>query len=68
MLGGVVVVEYAFGLPGIGSLGVDAISMRDYAVAQGVVLVAAVAFICVTLVVDLLSLVIDPRLRAGGQR
>lgn len=68
MLGGVVVVEYAFGLPGIGSLGVDAITMRDYAVAQGVVLVAAVAFVLVTLVVDLLSLVIDPRLRAGGER
>lgn len=65
MLGGVVVVEYAFGIPGIGSLGVDAISMRDYAVAQGVVLTAAVAFILVTLVVDLLSLAIDPRLRGG---
>lgn len=66
MLGGVVVVEYAFGIPGIGSLGVDAISMRDYAVAQGVVLTAAVAFILVTLVVDLLSLAIDPRLRQGA--
>lgn len=68
MLGGVVVIEYAFGLPGIGSLGVDAITMRDYAVAQGVVLVAAVSFVVVTLVVDLLSLVIDPRLRAGEGR
>lgn len=68
MLGGVVVVEYAFGIPGIGSLGVDAISMRDYAVAQGVVLTAAVAFVLVTLAVDLLSLAIDPRLRAGGAR
>lgn len=68
MLGGVVVVEYAFGIPGIGSLGVDAITMRDYAVAQGVVLTAAVAFVLVTLIVDLLSLVVDPRLRAGGLR
>lgn len=66
MLGGVVVVEYAFGIPGIGSLGVDAITMRDYAVAQGVVLTAAVAFILVTLVVDLLSLAIDPRLRQAA--
>lgn len=63
MLGGIVVVEYVFGWPGLGSLAVDSVGKRDYAVLQGVVLLAAVAFVLTSLLVDLLSVMIDPRLR-----
>lgn len=64
-LGGVVIIEYIFGLPGIGSLAVDAVSKRDYAVLQSVVLLIAAMFILTTLVVDILIGVLDPRLRSG---
>ncbi len=63
MLGGIVVIEYVFGWPGLGALAVDSVGKRDYAVLQGVVLLAAAAFVLTSLVVDLLSVVIDPRLR-----
>jgi peptide/nickel transport system permease protein len=63
MLGGVVVIEYVFGWPGLGSLAVDSVGKRDYAVLQGVVLLAAAAFIATSLLVDVLSVLIDPRLR-----
>lgn len=63
MLGGIVVIEYVFGWKGLGALAVDAVGKRDYAVLQGVVLLAAAAFVVTSLVVDLLSMLIDPRLR-----
>ncbi len=63
MLGGVVVIEYVFGWPGLGSLAVDAVGKRDYAVLQGVVLLGAAAFIATSLLVDLAAAAIDPRLR-----
>jgi peptide/nickel transport system permease protein len=63
LLGGIVVVEYVFGWPGLGALAVDSVGDRDYAVLQGVVLLASAAFIAASLVVDLLSFAIDPRLR-----
>ncbi len=62
-LGGVVIVEYIFGIPGLGSLAIDAVFKRDYAVLQSVVLLIAAMFILTTLVVDLLYGVLDPRLR-----
>lgn len=68
LLGGIVVVEYVFGWPGLGALAIDSVGKRDYAVLQGVVLLAAAAFVVTNLIVDLLSLVIDPRLRAAGRR
>lgn len=64
MLGGVVIVEYIFGWPGLGTLIIDSVFKRDYAVLQAGVLFAAAAFIVVTLIVDLLYGVLDPRLRA----
>jgi peptide/nickel transport system permease protein len=67
LLGGIVVVEYVFGWPGLGALAVDSVGKRDYAVLQGVVLLATAAFIVTSLVVDLLSFAIDPRLRTGGR-
>ncbi|WP_343075627.1 ABC transporter permease [Conexibacter arvalis] len=65
LLGGVVVVEYVFGWPGLGSLVVDAVLKRDYAVLQSVVLLAVAIFVFVTFVTDLLYGVLDPRLRVG---
>lgn len=66
LLGGVVVVEYVFSWPGLGSAVVDAVFKRDYAVIQSMVLLAAAVFVAVTLLVDVLYGVFDPRLRVGG--
>lgn len=67
-LGGVVIVEYVFGIPGLGSLAVESVFKRDYAVLQSVVLLISALFILTTLAVDLLYGVLDPRLRNGGAR
>lgn len=63
LLGGVVEVEYVFGWPGLGSAIVSAVNQRDYALIQSMVLLAAVAYVLTTLVVDILYGVLDPRLR-----
>lgn len=68
VLSGAVVVEYVFGWPGLGSLIVDSVFKRDYAVIQGTVLLLAAAFVLVNLAVDLLHGVLDPRLRVGQVR
>jgi peptide/nickel transport system permease protein len=67
LLGGVVIVEYVFGIPGLGSLAVQAAVQRDYGVLQGVVLLLCCAFILTSLVVDLLTHMLDPRLRASAR-
>ena len=61
LLGGTVIVEAVFALPGVGSLLVNGINSRDYPIVQGVVLVYAAVFITVNLVTDLLYRRIDPR-------
>lgn len=63
LLGGAVLTETVFGWPGIGRLLVDSIFARDFAVVQGVVLVYAALFILVNVVVDVLYVYIDPRIR-----
>lgn len=63
LLGGAVLTETVFGWPGIGRLLVDSIFARDFAVVQGIVLVYATLFILVNVVVDVLYVVIDPRIR-----
>lgn len=63
LLGGVVAIEYVFGLPGLGALAIDAVNKRDYSVLQGVVMLAVVGFLLASFIVDLISLLIDPRLR-----
>ncbi|MGB4136661.1 MAG: ABC transporter permease, partial [Microbacterium sp.] len=68
LLGGTVVVEAVFAWPGIGQLVIDAVNKRDYAIVQTVVLMAAAVFVVVTLIVDLLYGVIDPRLRVSTRR
>ena len=67
LLGGVVIVESVFGLPGIGRLVVDSLLRRDYPVVQGVLLLAAAANVLVGLLVDLSYPLFDPRLRNGGR-
>jgi peptide/nickel transport system permease protein len=63
LIGGAVITEYVFALPGVGRLVVDAVFARDYPLVQGVVLLIAVGFILSNLMVDLLYGVIDPRIR-----
>lgn len=65
LLGGSVVVEAVFAWPGLGQLTIDAVMKRDYAVIQTIVMFAAGAFVLVTLLVDLLYGVLDPRLRVS---
>jgi peptide/nickel transport system permease protein len=64
-LGGAVLVEYVYGLPGLGSLAVESALKRDYAVLQSVVLLLCAGLILTTLVVDVASRAFDPRLRMG---
>ncbi len=63
MLGGLVIVEQIFSLPGMGRLVFDAITVRDYPIVQGTVMGMAVIFMSVNLLVDLSYVVIDPRIR-----
>lgn len=63
LLGGVVVIEKIFGLPGIGRLLVDSIVQRDYPIVQGCLLFVAFVFVIVNLIVDLLYAALDPRVR-----
>ena len=61
LLGGTVVVEQVFALPGLGRLLLNAILQRDYAVVQSAVLLVAVGFVLVNLIVDLVYRLLDPR-------
>jgi ABC-type dipeptide/oligopeptide/nickel transport system permease component len=63
LLGGSVVVEVLFSWPGIGHLLINAISMRDYAMVQGITVVYVVGFLLVNLGVDILYGFLDPRIR-----
>ncbi len=66
LLAGAVVVESIFNWPGIGKLILDALASRDFPMIQGGVLVAAVAFVVLNFLVDLLYTVLDPRVRVGA--
>jgi peptide/nickel transport system permease protein len=63
LIGGVVVTETVFAIPGLGSLTVEAVLNRDFPVIQGVVLFFALAYVLINLLVDLSYLVFDPRIR-----
>ena len=65
LIGGTVLVETIFALPGIGRLLIGAINTRDFVVLQGVVLFVATGFVMINFVVDLLYGVLDPRIRHG---
>jgi peptide/nickel transport system permease protein len=66
LLGGAVIVEQIFALPGLGRLTLDAISQRDYPLVEGAVLFIALNFLIVNLLVDLCYAALDPRIRLGG--
>jgi peptide/nickel transport system permease protein len=63
LVGGAVVIETVFNIPGLGRLIISAVLRRDYPVIQGVVLVIAVTYTLINLAVDLVYLTLDPRIR-----
>jgi peptide/nickel transport system permease protein len=63
VIGGSVIVESIFGLPGMGQLAVSALNTRDYTTIQAVVLLTGLAVVLVNLTIDLLYLWLDPRIR-----
>jgi peptide/nickel transport system permease protein len=63
LLGGAVLTEQVFSIPGFGKLIVDAVFNRDYSVVQGVVLFTASAYIALNLLADLAYFFVNPRLR-----
>jgi peptide/nickel transport system permease protein len=65
LLGGAVVIEQIYSLPGMGQLMINAVRDGDPAVVQGVVLTIAVGFVLVNLLVDILYLLVNPRLRSS---
>ncbi|MEU2584430.1 ABC transporter permease [Streptomyces avermitilis] len=67
LLGGAVVIETIFSLPGMGKLMIDAVQNGDPAVVQGVVLTTATGFVVVNLVIDILYLLVNPRLRDAAR-
>ena len=65
LMGGALIVEIIFGLPGVGRLLIESIYARDLVVVQGVVAFVAVGFVLINFVVDMLYGVLDPRIRHG---
>jgi peptide/nickel transport system permease protein len=63
LIGGAVVTESVFAIPGLGRLTVDAILRRDYPVIQGIVLMFSIIYVLVNLLIDILYTVLDPRIR-----
>lgn len=63
LLGGVVVTETVFNIPGLGRLAADAISRRDYPIVQGLILLFAATYAAINLLVDLGYVLFDPRIR-----
>ena len=65
MLGGSIYIETIFSWPGLGTLLIQAIQMRDYPLVQGCVLVIALSYVFVNLLIDILYMFIDPRVHYG---
>jgi peptide/nickel transport system permease protein len=63
LIGGVVITETVFNIPGMGRLVVDAIAKRDYPIIQGVILIFSGVYVMVNLAVDLIYTLLDPRIR-----
>ena len=67
LLGGAVVTETVFTIPGMGRLVVQSIARRDYPVIQGAIMCIAMTYVIVNLIVDLLYVYVDPRVRLGSE-
>ena len=65
LAGGVVVVEYVFNYPGIGSAFIDAVNLRDLPVVQAIALLIAAVYVFANLLADILTILVSPRLRTG---
>ena len=65
LIGGAVVVENVFAIPGIGDLAVSAIGNRDFPLIQGITLVIATGFVLINILVDVCYALLDPRIRVG---
>jgi peptide/nickel transport system permease protein len=65
LISGAVVVETIFALPGIGQLALSSILRRDYPLTQGILLFTAAVFVLVNLLVDILYVFLDPRIKYG---
>jgi len=65
LIGGTVLIEKLFGLPGLGSMAIDAVTSRDLPLIQGIVLTFALIFMAVNLGVDMLNSALNPRLRGA---
>ncbi len=63
LIGGVVVTESVFNIPGLGRLTIDAVLRRDYPIIQGVILIFSGAYVVVNLLIDLSYTMLDPRIR-----
>jgi len=63
LIGGAIVTETVFAIPGIGRLTVDAILRRDYPIIQGVILMFSAAYVLINLAIDLSYMLFDPRIR-----
>jgi len=63
LIGGVVVTESVFNIPGLGRLVVDAVLARDYPVIQAMILLFSLVYVGINLVIDLSYTVLDPRIR-----
>jgi len=63
LIGGVVVTESVYNIPGLGRLTVDAVLGRDYPTIQGVILVFSFAYVMINLLIDLSYTFLDPRIR-----
>ena len=68
LISGAVITEQIFVIPGFGRLTIDAVNQRDYALLQGVVLVAAAGYVVVNLLVDVVYSLLNPRIRVSGAR
>jgi peptide/nickel transport system permease protein len=66
LISGAVITEQIFGIAGFGRLTVDAVNQRDYALIQGVVIVAAAGYVLVNLAVDVVYSLLNPRIRVAG--
>jgi peptide/nickel transport system permease protein len=67
LLGGAVVIETVFNIPGMGRLLVQSVTRRDFAVVQGAVMTIAAVEVLVMLLVDVLYGFVDPRIRYGAK-
>ena len=65
LIGGAIIVEFIFALPGIGRLLLNSIYTRDLVILQGVVLFVAIGYVLMNFIVDMLYVVLDPRIRHG---